>query len=217
VAAAVLVGFQAMAAGETVSSSDPVVTSGGGRSLSVLSGQTVGRGNTVFFGELGFPGLSGEILYGANPTFDLGGKFTFNYGVEGLTDYIHPELKLNVVGRVSLLKKAKFNLGLKFEPGFLMLIDNGAHFGLALPLGLQVGIRASSALQAVLAFDVPVAIFIGDGGTSALIPILFGAGVEYQLDRDTLLTFHIGLGPGISTDGGSSFVLQSLFGIALPI
>jgi hypothetical protein len=212
-AAAVLVAFQAGAQESTA----PAASSGG-HSGSVLSGQTVGNGSTVFWGELGFPGLSAAILHGVAPTFDIGGKFTFNYGVEGLTNFIHPELKLNFLGRISLLKKPKFNMGLHFEPGFLMYFINGTNFGINLPVGLQFGIPASSALQVVLAFDMPITIFFGNGRSDGLIPILFGAGVEYRLDRDTLLTFHMGMGPGIDTNGGgSSFVLQSLFGVALPM
>lgn len=212
-AAAVLLAFQAEA-----QVSDAPAASSGGHSYSVLSGETVGNGSTVFWGELGFPGLSGAILHGVTPTFDIGGKFTFNYGVEGLTDFIHPELKLNFLGRIALLKKPKFNLGLHFEPGFLMYFVNGTNFGINLPVGLQFGIPTSSALQVVLAFDTPIAILFGNGSSDGFIPILFGAGVEYRLDRDTLLTFHIGMGPGIETSGGgSSFVLQSLFGVALPM
>lgn len=216
IAAAVLVGGSAMAGGVEVSSGDPVVY--GSHGYSVLTGQTVGSGNDIFAAELGFPGLSAEILHGANANFDLGGKFTFDYGVEGLTDYIHPELKLNAVARISLIHKPKFNLGMKFEPGFLMYFVNGTHAGVSLPVGLQAGIPTSSALTVALSFDMPIAIFFGDGSTG-LIPILFGAGIEYRLDRDTLLTFHVAMGPGIftATGGGSSFVLNSLFGIALPI
>lgn len=218
-AAAVLVAFGAGAKERdvSVSSGDPVVY--GGHGYSVLSGETVGNGQTVFWGEAGFPGLSAEILHGMAPNFDLGAKFTFDYGVEGLTDYIHPELKLNVPARISIVKKPKFNMGLHFDPGFFMYFVDGTHFGVNVPVGLQVGIPTSSALTVALSFDMPIAIFIGNYNSNALIPILFGAGVEYRLDRDTLLTFHLAMGPGIWTGagGGSSFVLNSLFGIALPM
>lgn len=218
IAAAVLVGFQAVAAdGVSVSSDDPVVY--GHHGYSVLSGETVGTGNNVLFGELGFPGLSAEILHGMNSQFDLGGKFTFDYGLEGRTDRVDPELKLNIVGRVNLLKKPKFNMGLHFDPGFFLWFDNGTHAGVAFPVGLQAGIPTSSALTITLSFDVATSLFLSDVETYALIPILFGAGVEYRLDPNTLLTFRLSMGPGIhtSTGGGSSFILNSLFGIALPI
>jgi len=213
-AAAVLVAFQAGAQEATA----PVASSGG-HSGSVLSGETVGNGSTVFWGEVGFPGLSAAILHGVAPTFDIGGKFTFNYGLEGMTDFIHPELKLNALARISLLRKPKFNMGLHFEPGFLMYFINGTHFGVNLPVGLQFGIPASSALQVVLAFDMPITIFFGNGTSGGFIPILFGGGVEYRVDRDVLLTFHMAMGPGINTEdnAGSTFVLQSLFGVALPM
>ena len=38
--------------------------SGRGQGWSVLSGQTVGQGNTAFVGQVGWPGLSASLLHG---------------------------------------------------------------------------------------------------------------------------------------------------------
>lgn len=216
IAAAVLVAFGAGAKERGASGDSEVYGSHG---YSVLTGETVGNGDTVFWGEAGFPGLSAAILHGMAPNFDLGGKFTFNYGVEGMTDFVHPQLKLNAVGRIAILNKPKFNLGLHFDPGFFVYFANGDHYGINVPVGMQAGIPVSSALTVALSFDMPVAIFIGNNASEAFIPLLFGGGVEYRVARDLMLTFHLAMGPGIHTaaGAGSSFVLNSLFGVALPI
>jgi hypothetical protein len=56
----------------------------------------------------------------------------------------------------------------------------------------------------------------GDFGTLT-VPVLFGGGVEYFLDRSTALTFNFRSGPMIFTKPGygSSFTLQALVGVVL--
>lgn len=186
-----------------------------GQGWSVLSGKTVGAGNNVFHGQIGWPGLSGTLLHGASSKLDIGGRFTFNYGFEGAVEDISPGFKLQGVLRLQLAQIQKVSLGLKFEPGMMLYIEDGANFGIALPVGFVVGIPASSALTINAGLDVPLSIHFGDNST-AFIPILFGGGMEYFLDNRVALTFNLRLGPGIVTrgGGGTNFVLESLFGVA---
>lgn len=186
-----------------------------GQGWSVFSGKTVGAGNNVFHGEIGWPGLSGTLLHGVNSGFDVGGRFTFNYGYEGVTSAINPGFKLQGVLHIQVAQMQKVSLGLKFEPGMFLYLRGRATFGITLPVGFQVAIPASSALLITAGLDVPLSIQFGDAST-AFVPILFGGGAEYFLDNRIALTFNLRLGPGITTAGGGStdFVLQSLFGVA---
>ena len=52
----------------------------------VQSGKTVGEGSNVFWGQGGFPGIWAEFIHGLTPTLEVGAKFAFNYGVEGIVD-----------------------------------------------------------------------------------------------------------------------------------
>jgi hypothetical protein len=193
----------------------PGLASAQGQGWSVLSGKTVGTGTNVFHGEIGWPGLSGTLLHGVNSNFDLGGKFTFNYGFEGATSDINPGFKLQGALHFQVAQVQKVSLGLHFEPGLLLYREGGATFGITLPVSFVAGIQASSNLMINVGLDVPLAITFGDGST-AFVPILFGGGMEYFLDSRTALTFNMRLGPGIVTRGGGGtvFVLESLFGVA---
>jgi hypothetical protein len=192
---------------------------GGSARWSVESGNTVGAGTDVVYGQFGFPGLSGTFLHGVQSNLDLGARFTFNYGVESDASFIHPELKLQGVSRVNLLKNPKFDLALEFDPGFGLFFAGGqTFFGLALPVELTAGIPINSQFTIDLGFGLPV--FINFTTTTyALIPILFGGGVEYYLQSNMALTFRLRMGPEISTisGGGSDFGLQALIGVALKL
>ncbi len=194
---------------------------GGGASHSggwaVQSGQTVGSGNTVLHGQMGFPGISATLLHGLNRQVDLGGRFSFNYGYEGQATSIAPGLKLQFVLRFGVLQRGKFNFGLRAEPGFFAYFRSGyTMFGLAVPVGADFGIRVSDALSINLNVDLPMfAAFpsYGGGGTF-VVPILFGAGAEYRIDQSLALTVDTRFGPAIASTGSANFAFNLLFGLA---
>ena len=55
-------------------------------SWTVDSAQTVGDGNNVLRGQVGWPGLWLDFIHGSSSDFDIGGRFGLNWGVyPGLT------------------------------------------------------------------------------------------------------------------------------------
>ncbi|XXF76573.1 hypothetical protein P2318_26460 [Myxococcaceae bacterium GXIMD 01537] len=192
----------------------PGLASAQGQGWSVLSSQTVGTNNNVFYGQVGFPGLSFNILHGNSDTVDLGGRFAFNYSQEGMVDIIDPGLKLQGLVRVQLAKGGKVGLGLEFEPGVNFYFHGGGNtdIGLMLPINFVVGIPVSSSLVANARLDMPLQIYFGE---TVIIPVLFGGGLEYYLDSNLNLNFALKMGPSIATEGGNAlFTMASQFGVA---
>lgn len=193
---------------------------GRGQGWSVLSGQTVGQGSTVLEGQVGWPGLSLGVLHGATSRFDVGGKFTFNYGREGIVTSVVPGLKLQAWVRLMLLENSKLNLGLSFAPGPLFYFyETFTDVGLALPISLTVGIPVGSALMLNAGLDIPFYVIFGSGG-GPVFPLLVGGGLEYFIDRSLAVTFNLRMGPTIGAygdfrgRGSARFTLEALFGIA---
>lgn len=186
-------------------------------SWSTLSGRTVGLGQTVILGQAGWPGFSATLLHGLAPALDLGAKLTFNYGEEGIVTQIVPGIKVQAVARVTFFDNEKLNLGMRFEPGPLVYFTSfETTAGLALPVGLQLGISLSSAFLLSVGVDAPVFRTFGAAG-GWVFPILFGGGLEYFVAPDLAATFKVEIGPAVDTRGFrpiSNLALEGLFGIA---
>jgi hypothetical protein len=216
---------------------------GGGQGWSVVTGETVGGGATSLYLQAAWPGLSVSLIHGSNPRFDFGGIFTFNYNYEGDVRASYRGIKLQGYLKATLLKNPRYNLGLWFAPGMLAYflgqnsctpiilgthtVDGsfyvggnvcsgvgGTQFGLAIPAGLVFGVPVRDNLNIAFSVDLPVFVTFGDY-SSLVVPILFGGGVEYFLERSTALTFNIRTGPMIFTrSGGTDFAFQALLGLA---
>ena len=214
----------------------------GGQDWSVVTGRTLGSGATSIHVQAAWPGISFSILHGASPGFDLGGIVTYNYNYEGDVRASFPGIKVQGYFKGTLAKSSKYSLGLWFAPGMLayFLGQNfctpivvqtftpdvtvggvvnacsgvgGTQYGVTLPSGLVFGVTVSDKVKIALNLDVPFFVTFGDYGTPT-IPILFGGGVEYFLDRSTAVTFTLRTGPMIFTKYGTDFTFQALLGIA---
>src|SRR5262249_42481560 len=185
---------------------------------SVLSGRTVGTDQNVIHGQVGWPGISATLLHGMSPKVDLGGLFAFNYGAENTTCCIWPELRFAGVGRLNLADAPKYNLGLRTEPGLLLVFPSGGstQVGIGIPIGFAAGFPVSKELMITAGADVNFDIFF-TSGAYVVIPILFGGGVEYMIEPNLLLTFNLRLGPVViagNFGSGSTFGLNALMGLA---
>ena len=214
----------------------------GGQDWSVVTGETIGGGATSIHVQAAWPGISLSVLHGSSPGFDLGGIFTYNYNYEGDVRASFPGIKVQGYLKGTLLKSPRYNLGLWFAPGMLayFLGQNfctpivvqtftpdvtvsgvvnsctgigGTQYGVTLPAGLVFGVNVSEKVHVALNLDVPFFVTFGDYGTPT-IPILFGGGIEYFLDRSTALTFTMRTGPMIFTGYGTDFTFQALLGVA---
>jgi hypothetical protein len=216
----------------------------GGQGWSVVTGETIGGGATSVHVQAAWPGLSVSLLHGYSPGFDFGGVFTFNYNYEGDVRASYKGIKLQAYLKGTLLKTPRYNLGLSFAPGvltyflgqsFCMPVILGTHtvdvsvysaanicnsvggtqFGIAFPVGLVFGVAVANNFNIALNLDLPVFVTFGDYGTLT-VPILFGAGVEYFLDRSLAVTFNVRAGPMIFTKSGygTDLTFQALLGLA---
>lgn len=202
---------------------------GGGQTWSLHTGRTMGKGRTALGAAVGFPGLYGELVHGVAEQIDLGVRLGFNYGYEDWVGLITPGLKLQGVFRLKLLEQNRFNLGLWFRPGmFLYFPPYGwpVQFGLAFPVGLTAGIVATSALNISVGVDFPMFVAFGSSSWNVVLgapgqgyfvfPILLGAGLEYFVTSNLMLTFNTRMGPSITGRFGApfaTFALQAQFGI----
>ncbi len=210
-----LLSAQAMA--QDVDVSDPVIVrTGGGQGWSTLTGRTVGLGSTVLDAGVGWPGIHARLLHGINEKVDVGGRLTFNYAFEGLVNSpIVPGLKLEGELRVGLVDTERINMALNaglgpffyFSPGIV-----GTVVGLTIPIGLQLGIPVSSALNVAFGLDFPMFVTFGRFGQFAL-PILIGGGIEYFIDQNLAVQLLVQMGPTIR-DGRADFTLDAKIGIA---
>jgi hypothetical protein len=193
--------------------------SGRGQGWSTLSGRTVGAGNNVLMGQVGWPGISASLLHGGSNTFDIGGRFAFNYGVQRMVEIVDPGISLAMLTRLNLLDTGRFNLGMTFEPGLFFDFDerlSSTPVGMDLPIGLQLGIPVGSALMLHGGIDLPFFVTFGNGG-GLWVPVLFGGGLEYFIDRNLAVSFKMRMGPSFTPyDRGDNalFALESLIGIS---
>jgi hypothetical protein len=187
---------------------------------SVESGKTVGAGQTVFWGQVGYPGIWAEIIHGMDPTLEIGGKFAFNYGFEGIIDCCVVGLDFQFLLRKQFFDNGKIRIAGRFDPGFLLYFPSGfTFFGITFPIGVEFGFPVSSVVSINASFDLPMYVLFGSGGygTTFVIPLLFGGGAEYLIEKNLALTFKLKLGPSIVTGnyfGSTKFTLYALFGAA---
>jgi len=216
----------------------------GTQGWSVVTGETVGGGATSVHVQAAWPGLSVSVLHGVSPGFDLGGVFTVNYKYEGDVTASYPGIKLQAYLKGTVLRNRRYSLGLWFAPGMLTYflgqnycspvilgthtVDGsfyslrnictgvgGTQFGLAFPAGVVFGVALANNLNIAVNLDLPLFVTFGDYGTFT-IPILFGAGVEYFVDRSLAVTFNVRSGPMIFTKSGygADLTVQALLGLA---
>jgi hypothetical protein len=184
---------------------------------SAQSGETLGQGGTLFWAQFGWPGISADLAYGVSPTVDLGGRFTFNYGEEGITDTSVVGLKFQFTLRAQLVRKPKFDLALRFDPGLLLYFPSSTTIvGMTFPVGLEAGFPISHAFRAMGSFDLPFWVTF-NAPAELFVPILFGGGVEYLVQHNFAITARIKMGPTIGTGNRTKntfFTLYLLFGLA---
>lgn len=187
-----------------------------GQGWSILAADTLGRGSNAFSAQIGWPGLTLGLLHGGSERFDIGGKFTFNWGREGWVRYTDPGIKFQAWMRLMLAQTGNVSLALTFQPGpfFYFPAHEDTDVGLALPLGLVVGIPAGSAVMVNLGLDIPFHVYFGEG-IGPVIPILVGGGIEYFIDRNLGVNFNIRMGPSLIPDyEATEFTLEALAGVA---
>src|SRR4029450_9730926 len=111
-----------------------------------------------------------------SPTLDLGGRFTFNYGEEGITDTGVLGLKFQFTLRGQLISKPKFEMGLRVGPGLLLHFpSNPTVVGMTFPVGLEFGFPITPVFRANASFDLPFLITFRPPPVAGCVPLPFAA------------------------------------------
>ncbi len=211
----------------------PLVSVSGG-SWSVVGALTAPTGVNLVEAGLGWPGLHVSYLRGISPQLELGGRFSFNYGVEGLVGPVVPGVKLQFMVRFKFFDNGKISFALRLDPGplFYFYPGNGTIScttdpfgnvvcgrggntvaGFTMPIGMRLGLVASSAVNVGVSFDLPLWFSFGPT-TTVYIPLLMGVGAEYFLQSNLLLSFLVKMGPTLSTGRGTAvFTFESKLGV----
>jgi hypothetical protein len=192
----------------------------GGDTWSVQSGKTVGSDQNVFWAYVGFPGLFLQFDHGLDALTDIGGRLTLDYGDSGIVNgccYVGLDFQFDL--RRNFFDNGKVRIAGTFDPGFGFFFPLGTTiFGIYFPIGVQFGFPVTPELQISASFDLAMRVAFSSGfapGYFAL-PILFGGGLEYAIQRNLMLTFTLKLGPTIFTNTGATaqFTLYALVGVA---
>lgn len=183
-------------------STSTTTASSTGQPWSLIGARTLAPGDNALEAFAGYPSVSAGYLRGVASGINAGVRLGFVYGVEGMFREPAPGFKVQGLVRFRLLDSGLVSLGVVLEPGFLYYSSflQGPRVGLTLPVGLRLGIAASSALAVAITVDVPMWVEFGPfGGFNA--PILTGGGVEYFISTDFLAFARARIGPTLRTTG----------------
>jgi hypothetical protein len=214
-----------LASSSLIARADDRPTSG---DMSVISGRTLGNGETALAGGVGWPGLWAQATFAPSSTFNLGFRGSVLYGSPfmGFNAGIGGEVAVPV--RLWLFGSGSLDVSLFLEPGVVVAEGSlvGQQGAFQNDLGLAgygtfaalSGAQLSDALTLVLGLGGNVAyVVVPDASGGDLVgAVLAIAGIEALVSRDTLLFLELRGGVGFKPDllfGGQEAVRGSI-GIA---
>jgi hypothetical protein len=201
----------------TVPATDSSVSTNSGQVWSAIGGRTLGEGSHVIDVRAGWSGASVGYQRGVAPQFDVGGRFGFIFAQEGMVNFVSPGLKATAQLKLRLLDQGAISVALLSDPGFFLLFPPGQTiFGLVIPVGVRLGIAASSAVGLSVGFDVPFWVGFGPLG-SVNVPFLTGVGVEYFITSNLNVFATVRMGPTVRSFGTVSFTLEAVLGVDIKL
>lgn len=186
----------------------------GGQAWSALGPKTLPPGENVLEATAGYPAITVGYLRGVASGINVGARIGFVYGVEGMFREAAPGFKVQGAIKLRLFDSGRVSLGVTFEPGLLYHSSflQGARVGLTFPIGLRLGIAASSAIAVAVLIDLPMWVEFGTfGGFN--FPILTGGGVEYFITSKLAAFARVRIGPTIRTSRPAEVTFESSLGI----
>jgi len=186
-----------------------------GQGWSAVGGRTVPVRATALTVEAGWPGVDVGWVHGVAPGVNLGLRAGLVYGLQGLLTSVVPGLEVRGLLKVRLLDLEVVSLALTFEPGAFFAGQPGSptRAGLVLPVGLKLGVAASSAVSVAVLLEVPLWLELGAGAGWDL-PLLSGVGVEYFVSSQLALFAQVRLGPTLRPAATALLTLDARLGVA---
>lgn len=178
-----------------------------GQTWSAVGPRTAVPGARVLEAEVGYPRVSVGYWQGVLSGLNVGGRVSFAYGFEGMLRDVAPGFKVQGLLKYRFFEGQQVSFGVTFEPGLFVHSSfvQGTRTGLALPVGVRLGIAASSALAVAISVDAPFWFEIGryEGWN---VPILTGGGVEYFITSQWVVFFKARIGPTLRGGGRATEV-----------
>jgi hypothetical protein len=186
------------------------------RAWGLHTGDTIGTGDNLIYGEAGWPGISAGFAHGINDRLEIGGRLDTYYGIEG-TPHTFFGLGFGATIRYTLLRRDHFSAEVHVFPGFKFDATKSpdVFFGFNFPIGIEAGYHFNKQAIVSLGFDLGLYGDFTNGGYFCAAP-MGGPGFEYHLtDHVTfgLVTRFGGAavaGNGV-TFGDFAFRLQGFF------
>ena len=197
------------------------------------SGDTLGAGDNMLYGEVGWPDFAVGFQHGMSQRVDIGFRFGLTYGYDYTTG-TQTGMTMKVPIRFAIAKNNRYSILFHFDPGLKFesfgdqdcvfhhhycYNDGRLAFGFALGLGLEFGFHVSR--EATVNFGVEAPIYLNlTNGVYAGIPLLFGPGFEYDVDNHIALGFNTRFGPtlfpnDLTTDTRFALIAQAFFAYRL--
>ena len=124
---------------------------------SAMSGQTLGTGAGMVWGQAGWPGISADLAYGDEPHPRPRRSLHLQLRRGGHHRHRRPGARSSSSRcGPSCSSKPKFDLALRFDPGLLLYFpSNTTVVGLTFPVGLELGFPISPVVRVNGSFDLP--------------------------------------------------------------
>ncbi len=155
---------------------------GGSGGWSLLGAETVPTGASTISGAFGWPDVSLELKHGMGPNFDLGGRLSFIYGIEG-TSWSQFGLGFAMPLRWTLARGPSVRFLVHWDPGLKLYTTRSALFALAFPVGVVVEIPVSAPIKVGLGADFQATLGLtGYNSPRFFFGPMVGPFFEYHVD-----------------------------------
>ena len=174
------------------------------RAWGLHTGDTIGTGDNLAYGEVGWPGVSAGFAHGFNDRLEIGGRLDVLYGIEG-TPHSFFGLGFGATFRYTLLRSTNFSAEVHALPGFKFDAVDPVLFGLSFPIGGEVGYHVTRQATVSLGLDLPMFADFTNGGYFCIAP-QGGPGFEQHVDEHLTLGLVTRFGgAAIAGTGGPNF------------
>lgn len=183
---------------------------------SLESGRTLGNGEVLLAGALGWPGFRADVVFAPTSTLSLGPSALVGYGSTLLGFETGVSGGLSMPTRVHVLGRGVTDVALRFAPAIVIgeaatLGEQGLYANeLGLCVGVEAGARAGVRVSehatviagATTAFSW-IAVPEAEDGSGWVLSLAAVLGLEALMTRDTMMLGLLELGGGV--DGGRDF------------